>query len=122
MKLASRQNPITGQRRPVVHRPGSQIHPQVPIFSGPKTAETLGVCGGGLAGSVIVGVGFGLGTQIEQIDVNPFVGFLFLEVLSDDVVDGGVGDGEERVSEGVGRIGDLGAKGIGDLRREKGRS
>ena len=50
------------------------------------------------------------------------MGFLFFEVLSDDVVDGGVGDGEERGSEGVGRIGDLGAKGRGDLRRERGRS
>lgn len=60
-------------------------------------------------------------TQIEQIDVHLLMGFLLFEVLSDDVVDGGVGDGDERGSEGVGRIGDLGAKGIGDLRREGGR-
>lgn len=46
------------------------------------------------------------------------MGFLLFEVLTDDVVDGGVRDGEEGRSEGVGCIGDLGAKDIGKLRRE----
>lgn len=108
MELARGNHAVAGQARPVINRAGSQIDPQVAIFPGPDSPRTSAESRGGFPRSVVVSVGLGLGAQIEDVDVEPSDGFLFLEVLFDDLVDGGVRDGE-------GVRGPEGGRGVGDL-------
>lgn len=94
MKLTRWNHPVAGQTRPVIDWSRGQIDPYIPIFSGPDSPRTSSERRGGISQTVIVSVGFGLRAQIEQIDVKPMDGFLFFEVLFDDLVNGGVRDGE----------------------------
>lgn len=64
--------------------------------------------------AVGVSIGLGLLTEIEEIEIDSMDGLLLLEVLADDLVDGGVGDGEERRSETGGGAVDLGFEGFGE--------
>lgn len=88
VELAAWDNAIPGQYRAIVNRACSQIDPKVAVFAGPDIAHALGDARGGVALGIGVSVGFGLGAQIEQVEVDSIDGFFLLEVLLDDGVDG----------------------------------
>jgi hypothetical protein len=61
-----------------------------------------------------VGIGFRLVAEIEEVEDNSVGGLFLLEVAAEVVVDGGEGDGEERIAEGRRGFGDLGGEGFGE--------
>lgn len=99
VKLAARDDAVAGYCGAVVDRTGAEVDPEVAISGGEEGAGALGDGGGGFSGGVGVGVGFGIGEgrEVEEVEVDVVrVRVLFAEVVLDDGVDGGVGDGEER--------------------------
>lgn len=121
MELAPRQDPVAGQRGPVIDRPRRQIDPDVPLPPGPNTPHAFREPRGRLPRRVAVRVRLLLRAKVEEIDVDPLDGLLPLEILPDQAVDGGVRDREERGAEGGGGLGDLGAEGVGEGGGEGGR-
>jgi len=104
VKLAAGDDAVTGDCGAVVDRTGAEVDPEVAISGCEEGAGAFGEGGGGFSGGVGVGVGFGIGEgrEVEEVEVDLVrvrVGVLFAEVVLDDLIDGGVGDGEERGTE-----------------------
>lgn len=71
--------------------------------------------------TIAVSIGFGLGTQRDQVDIEPLSGFILFEVLANDFIDSMVSDGDERGAQRGSSSGNLGLEGIGEERDEGGR-
>lgn len=114
VELAAGKHTVPGQRGAVIDRSSSQVDPKVAVLGGPEGAEAVGEARGGVPVGVGVGVGFRLVAEIEEVEDDSVGGLFLLEVVAEEGVDGGEGDGEERRAEGGRGLGDLGGEGLGE--------
>lgn len=119
MKLASGQDPIPGQSRPIVHRASTQIDPQVAIFPSPDRAQALGDTRRGIPRGIAIRIVLRLRTQMEDININSIDGLFLFEIFTYDLIDQRVRDGGERGSDGGWGIGEMGFESFRELIGER---
>lgn len=122
MELTSGDHTLTGDRRAIFHWSCGKVDPHIPVFTSPQSPHTL--CEGqrGILGIKGIGIGFGLRSKIQQVDIEPRgrIRALLLEILLDNAIDRCVRHRKEgrKIKQRWGGL-KVGPDGVGYLRSEE---